>query len=403
MRVLMFGWEFPPFNSGGLGVACENLAKALSGQNIQITFVLPKKMNCQSSFCKIIFADSNLEIKAVNSLISSPYITSSAYKKLYGDIKTKHLYSPDLFGEVARYGQQAKKIALTEKFDIIHAHDWLSYPAGITAKEATGKPLILHIHATEFDRTGGNNLNEHVYQIEKLGFEKADAIIAVSNFTRNRVIQHYGISPDKVITVHNAINYDECQTPQADTQPLKADNKKIVLFVGRITLQKGPDYFLAAAKKVLEQRPDVLFVVAGSGDMELKLIEGAAYLNIAENFLFAGFLRGDQLAQAYKMADLYVMPSVSEPFGLTPLESMVYGTPVLISRQSGVSEILSHALKVDFWDIDEMANKIIAVLDHPELYQTLKENGQNEVKKLNWSNAAKKCIDLYHWILAKQI
>jgi len=398
MNILMFGWEFPPYNSGGLGVACECLTRALAKQGAKITFVLPKKMDCRSSFCKMVFADSSLKIKAVDSLLT-PYITSVSYGNLIRDTKGLNIYSPDLFGEVARYGQEAKKIALAESFDLIHAHDWLSFSAGLAAKESSGKPLVVHVHATEFDRTGGNNLNEHVYRIEKEGCLKADAVIAVSNFTKNKIAHYYRIDPGKIKVVHNAINYEDFAIEEEGQFSLKTAGKKIVLFIGRITIQKGPDYFLKAAKKVLEHRSDVLFIMAGSGDMEAQLIEEAASLGIADKFLFAGFLRGEALIKAYQIADLYVLPSVSEPFGLTPLESLASGTPVLISKQSGISEILSHALKVDFWDIDEMANKIMAVLKYKELSQALKENGQKEIKKFNWQDSARRCLQVYNQVL----
>lgn len=407
----MFGWEFPPFNSGGLGVACAGLVKALTKKGIKITFVLPQKFlskskdfSYQSLFCKFAFADLNLNIRRINSSLS-PYITSEEYQKSV--LKTKKesfleeensLYSSDLFGEVMRYGREARKIALIEDCDIIHAHDWLSIPAGVMAKKVTGKPLIVHVHATEFDRTGGNN-DQRVYEVEKWGFQEADQIIAVSNWTKNKIIQHYGINPDKISVVHNAVEQRDSLDISGNIEGLKEAGKKIVLFLGRITIQKGPDYFLQAAKKVLEKDQNVIFVIAGSGDMEHQMIEMSIELGISSNVLFTGFLRGDDLFRTYKMADLYIMPSVSEPFGLTPLESLTCGTPVLISKQSGVSEVLSHCLKVDFWDIDEMSNKILAVLGYPELKEALQENGMQEVKKFTWQEPAQKCIKIYNELL----
>lgn len=406
LKILMFGWEFPPFNSGGLGVACENLAKSLANQGIKIIFVLPKKINCQPSFCKLVFADEpsaeesflRIKVKAVNSLLS-PYLAPKSYQSLFRKDKEQSIYSPDLFGEVARYAEEAKGIALSETFDVIHAHDWLSFPAGLFAKEVSGKPLVVHIHATEFDRTGGSNVNHYIYKIEKEGLEKSDAVIAVSDFTKNKIVEHYGIKQEKIKVVHNAVEQKAPCLSKKDFFGLKKRGKKIVLFVGRITLQKGPDYFLKAAKKVLEHNPDVFFVIAGSGDMEIQIIETAAELGIADKVLFAGFLRGDDLAKIYQAADLYVLPSVSEPFGITPLESLAQGTPVLISKQSGVSEVLSHCLKVDFWNINEMADKILAVLKHKELHQQLQENGSQEVKKISWQDSARKCIKVYSEIL----
>lgn len=392
----MFGWEFPPCNSGGLGVACQGLINALTKQSVKITFVLPKKTDYQKPPCKIIFADGILKIKSVDSPLS-PYITSKSYRQsLWDNDGGRNIYGLNLFEEVERYGREAGKIALCEDFDIIHAHDWLSAPAGMKAKEISGKPLILHIHATEFDRTGGNKINQKVYEIEKEGMEKADMIIANSNFTKNKIVRHYGIKPEKIKVVYNATDIPTNeQTGMPESERIKKSGKKIVLFAGRITLQKGPDYFLLAAQKALKHNPDILFIIAGAGDMEAQIIEEAARLDIADKVLFAGFLRGDDLIKAYRTADLYVLPSVSEPFGITPLESLSQGTPVLISKQSGVSEVLSHALKVDFWNTNEMADKILAALKHKELHQSLKENGTREARKLTWSDSARQCIDIY--------
>ena len=409
LRVLMFGWEFPPFNTGGLGIACEGLVKGLSDLEIKVNFVLPKKvdgisLNANPFFYKFIFASdskinlkNNLKIKIVDSLLT-PYITSREYQTAYekslisGDKKS--IYSYNLFEEVLRYGQFATEIALEEDFDIIHAHDWLSFPAGIEAKKATGKPLVVHIHATEFDRTGGN-VNQQVYEIEKQGFQEADKIIAVSNFTKNKIIEHYGINPQKIIVVYNGVTQIDTSSIKNSLNGLKRTGQKAVLFLGRITIQKGADYFLKAAKKVLEKNQNVFFIVSGTGDMERQIIEETAAMGISDKVLFTGFIKNEDKVEIYKMADLYVLPSISEPFGLTPLEALNCGTPVLISRQSGVSEVLSHCLKVDFWDIDQMANKILAVLEHSELKKELQNNGGQEVEKFNWYDVAQKCIQVY--------
>jgi len=402
LKILMFGWEFPPHNSGGLGVACKGLANAIVKQGATISFVLPKKMNCDNSPFKFIFPDNSgngLEIKNIDSLLYA-YVTSKSYQKLLKNNKENSIYGYDLFNEVRRYGQEARKIALKEKFDIIHAHDWLSIPAGIEAKKVSNKPLIVQVHATEFDRTGGNNVNQQVYEIEKQGLSMADKIITVSKFTKKKVVRHYHINPEKIEVVYNAIKQEPFISPKRNFQSLKKGNKKIVLFLGRITLQKGPDYFLRTAKKVLERNSDVFFIVAGSGDMKFQMIEESASLGIADKVLFTDFLRGEDLISAYQSADLFVMPSVSEPFGLTPLESLLQKTPVLISKQSGVSEILSHSLKADFWDIDEMANKILSVLKYPALCQCLSENGNKEVKEISWQDSAIKCLKIYNQVLA---
>ena len=394
----MFGWEFPPFNSGGLGVACEGLVKGLSKEGIKVTFVLPKKINCASDFCNIIFADDSLVIKAADYCLS-PYLTSKSYKDSFRRHDKNNIYGKDLYSEVMRYAKFAAKIALSEDFDIIHCHDWLSFPAGIAAKKVSKKALVVHVHATEFDRTGGNNLDGRIYDIEKEGFSFADRVITVSNYTKNKVVNYYGIDTQKVRVVHNAIDQDYYPASPTDRCMLKENNEKIVLFVGRITLQKGPDYFLRSAKKVLDVNPNVRFLIVGSGDMEYQIIEEAAALNIADKVLFTGFLRGDDLQKAYAMADLFVLSSVSEPFGITPLESLIRGTPVLISKQSGISEVLSNCLKADFWDVDEMANKILAVLQYPELQSCLKENGSSEVNKFNWQDSARKCVAIYNELL----
>ena len=391
----MFGWEFPPYSSGGLGTACYGLTKSLSKQNVDITFVLPCSLNTsESGFINII--STNVKIKSIKSILS-PYLTSQSYYKIKDKIQPQ-IYGDSLFDEVYRYSEEAKRIALEENFDIIHCHDWMTFKAGINAKRLKNKPLIVHIHSTEFDRTGGSCINQYVYDTEKEGMEAADAVIAVSNFTKNKILRHYGINPDKVHVVHNAVELKDCDGNE-NFEIKRYD--KIVLFLGRITLQKGPDYFLYAAKKALEYEPDIKFIIAGSGDMEPFIIEKAAELGIADKVLFAGFLQGEDVDRAYKMADLYVMPSVSEPFGITALEAMRNGTPILISKQSGVSEVIQHCLTADFWNIDDIADKIIAALRYKALHQSLKEHGSLEVRKFNWDEPAGKCINIYNELLTK--
>lgn len=384
----MFGWEFPPFNSGGLGTACYGLVKSLSKKNINVSLVLP--FPCEIDFAKVVknYNIKNVKIKKVDYLLK-PYATSETYEKELKCAGKK--YSNSLIEEVRRYAAEAEDIARNEDFDVIHAHDWLTYEAGIIAKKISGKPLVIHVHATEFDRTGGNGVNTVVYEIEKRGMEKADLIIAVSNFTREKIMKYYGISSDKILVVHNAV---EEFGSEYYGFPLK-ENKKIVLFLGRITLQKGPDYFVYMSKIVSDFIPNVKFVVAGDGDMKKIMIDKAAQMGILDRYLFTGFIRGKDIEMAYKMADVYVMPSVSEPFGITPLEAMANGTPTIISKQSGVAEVVVHALKTDFWDIEEMANKIVSILRYPGLKETLKVNSLNEVKKFNWDEVASKCINAY--------
>ncbi|MBU0471671.1 MAG: glycosyltransferase family 4 protein [Nanoarchaeota archaeon] len=403
MRVLMLGWEFPPIYSGGLGTACFGLTKGLSHHNVHVTFVMPTgPSNVKGEYVNLMVADKiyknkKITIRKVQSILV-PYLTSQAYDQelsllMKKDEGSKTLYGRDLFDEVYKYSQRIKLLASTEEFDIIHAHDWMTYQAGIKAKEISGKPLVLHIHATEFDRTGGHNLNQYVYDIERMGFHKADRILAVSNYTKNMVVRHYGVSPDKVEVVHNAVEFKESPDYKINT------TDKLVLFLGRITLQKGPDYFLEAAKKVFDMDPSIKFMFAGSGDMEPRMIERAAELGISNNVLFAGFLKGEDVNRAYHMADVYVMPSVSEPFGITPLEAMKSGTPVIISRQSGVSEVISHVLKVDFWDVEDIANKILAVVHYRTLNNELKHHGSLEVKKFSWDIPAEKCLKVYQELI----
>ncbi|MFC1691262.1 glycosyltransferase family 4 protein [Nanoarchaeota archaeon] len=403
MKVLMFGWEFPPINSGGLGTACAGLSKSLVDKNIDLTFVLPYASEEHKSHnVNIISAgDKKVKIKTIKTILK-PYISETDYNETIRIIrpsKKSRIYGKDLFHEVELYAHRAGAVAEDVDHDVIHAHDWLSFKAGIKAKSMSGKPLIVHVHATEFDRTGSNGVNQDVYDIEKQGMNAADKVIAVSNFTKKMIIDQYGITPEKIEVVHNAVDNDIVVADEC--AEIKSKRNKTVLFLGRLTLQKGPDYFLYAAKKVLELDPNVTFVIAGSGDMEQFVIEKAAELGIARNVLFAGFVQGKDVGRAYRMADLYVMPSVSEPFGITPLEALKNNTPVLISKQSGVSEVLNHCLKVDFWNIDDMANKIISVLNYDSLKDQLSIEGSREVSGFNWDIPADKCINIYNNLLRK--
>jgi len=301
-------------------------------------------------------------------------------------------YGGDMLADVQRYAAMALALCRRERFDVIHAHDWMTYPAGMALARATGRPLVAHIHSTEFDRSG-EHVDQRVYDIERRGMHAAVRVIAVSHLTRKICIHRYGVAPDKIRVVYNGVAWEGYEPrPEQAIGP----KDKIVLFLGRITMQKGPEYFVAAAKRVLEKVPNVKFVVAGSGDMARSMIEQAAALGIGHRVLFAGFLRGEAVRRVYRMADCYVMPSVSEPFGIAPLEAISNDVPVIISKQSGVAEVLTHALKVDFWDIDEMANKIIAVLRHPPLSRTLREHGAMEVRGLTWEGAAAKVTEVYH-------
>jgi glycogen(starch) synthase len=426
MKVFMLGWEFPPFISGGLGTACYGLTKALDQLGVQITFVLPTMVQGQyARHVKLIAPGmkpsptslnvrslKRVSFKPINSSLR-PYVSSGDYQQhieqslqriraAHGKtspLKVGFNYKGDLYKEVHRYADLAVKLAAEEEFDIVHAHDWMTYPAGVAVARASGKPLVIHVHSTEFDRSG-EHVNQMVYDIERMGMHAADKIIAVSYLTRNIIISRYGVSGSKVEVVYNGVERNGNDNGNGSAAKTGiAKDEKVVLFLGRITMQKGPDYFLRAAKKVLERMSNVKFVMVGSGDMMHRAVEMAAELGIGSKVLFTGFLQGEDVNKIYKMADLYVMPSVSEPFGIAPLEALDNDVPVIISKQSGVSEVLKHALKVDFWDIDEMANKIIAVLKYPSLSVTLRNHGSYEMSKLRWTDTASKCVKIYEEVL----
>ncbi len=427
MRVLMFGWEFPPHISGGLGTACYGLTNGLSYfDDMDILFVVPKAFGDedQSKLRLIgandrVLSEGNVHYQAlmkkirfmeVNSSII-PYTDPEEYFKLMeqdksggkqfvharfsGKLEFTGGYGPNLFQEIANYAAVAADIAAAEDFDVIHSHDWLTYPAGMAAKQVSGKPLVVHVHATDFDRSGGN-VNPGVYEMEKRGMEAADKVITVSNLTRNTVIHNYGIKAEKVVTVYNAV---DPVVQQENIQVTKGFNEKIVTFLGRITLQKGPEYFIEVARKVLQKMDNVRFVMAGSGDMMIKMIWHAASLRIMDRFHFTGFLKGDDVYRMFSLTDVYVMPSVSEPFGISPLEAMQSSVPVIISQQSGVAEILKHAVKIDFWDIDAMADAIYGILNYEALSKTFKKYGKEEVENLKWENSARKVREVYTTLL----
>jgi glycosyltransferase involved in cell wall biosynthesis len=393
---------------------------------MEVTFVLPKMVESQyTTHVKLLTPDSprsatafkfqdlkNVKFRAISSPLQ-PYSSPEVYQRrieetlrkkqrLHGETvrsDNPHVlprdYSSDMYTEVHRYAAVAAELAETEQFDIVHAHDWMTFPAGLAIAAISGKPLVVHVHSTEFDRSG-EHVNQMIYDIERAGMERAARVIAVSHFTRNVIIGRYGISGDKVEVVYNGVERLGNWSSE-DTSITK--DEKIVLFLGRITMQKGPEYFLHAAKKVLEIMDNVKFVMAGSGDLMYQSIEMAAGLGIGHKVLFTGFLHGEDVQRIYKIADLYVMPSVSEPFGIAPLEALDHDVPVIISRQSGVSEVLKHALKVDFWDVNEMANKIVAVLKYPPLQMTLRNHGNFEVRRLRWKDTAVKCAKIYEEML----
>lgn len=479
MRVLMLGWEFPPFIAGGLGTACNGLTRAMDRLGHEILFVLPRSAEGMASeHVRIVGPNAikpdhpaarpeahapapahpasvsasasnpdpqapapagaagfrNVRFVGIPSGTASPYASFDASQPGSLDVLDEDSlstvapgtvrinrrqrealaaagvyvadgegfvaasgehYSGDMLGDAARYARFVAALTEVESFDVIHAHDWMTYAAGVVASRLSGKPLVVHVHSTEFDRSG-EHVNQALYNIERMGMHAAHRIISVSRLTKSICIRRYGVHPDKIEVVYNGIENDRVQPAAGQTI---ASTDKIVLFLGRITMQKGPEYFVRAARRVLDKFQDVKFVVAGSGDMAVRMIEEAAQLGIGHKVLFTGFLRGHDVDRIFQMADCYVMPSVSEPFGIAPLEAMANDVPVIISKQSGVSEVLTHALKVDFWDIDGMANKIIAVLRHPPLSQTLRQHAPFELRGLSWEGAAKRTTSVYEAVL----
>jgi glycosyltransferase involved in cell wall biosynthesis len=318
-------------------------------------------------------------------------------------------YAGDLFSETERYARLALAVARGEggAFDAVHAHDWMTFEAAMAVAADAQRPLILQIHSTELDRAG-SSANPRIMEIERLGMMTADAVVAVSYKTKTQLIEKYGIDPRKIEVVYNATDTEKTQAgrtspAEESTHEAAQPHQKTVLFLGRLTRQKGPGYFLHAAKKVLSVEPDVRFMLAGKGDMESELKQLATELGIRKNVVFAGFLQKEQAKQAFRAADLYVMPSVSEPFGIAPLEALARDVPVIISRQSGVAEVLRHVLKVDFWDTDDLANKMLAVLRYPPLAATLREHGQTEARQLSWDDSAQRIIELYERLTGKQL
>ena len=428
----MFGWEFPPHIAGGLGTACYGMTRGLARNGVEVVFVMPRAYGDEDQrFVRVVnasdvetigtrdheFSEELLEKVSFIHIDSNmlPYISPEEYAAYHDEFvrsgrthewtdvwKQRYTFSgkygANLMEEVARYAMVAAQVAkdLEGQFDVIHAHDWLTYFAGIAAKRVSGKPLVVHMHATEFDRSG-ENINRRVYAIEKAGMQAADRVIAVSELTRRIVIGKYGIPAEKVVTVHNAVRFGESE----DAVPERAVKDKVVTFLGRITYQKGPDYFVEAAAKVLQRVPDVRFVMAGSGDLMNHVVRRVAQLGSADRSHFTGFLKGGEVQRMFRLSDVYVMPSVSEPFGISPLEAMRSGVPVIISRQSGVAEVLDYAIKVNYWDVDALADAIYGLLTYPALGRMFASKGLEEVTGLKWTNAAAKIKTVYETVVAE--
>lgn len=462
MKVLMFGWEFPPHISGGLGTACAGLTSALEDEQVDVLFVIPKLQGGESGR-RISFIDassipieqsrkipSGLAFQAGAGSLSkeqgtsmkghrtvlevpstlSPY--SQANTTVYGlqnwnysfqniDERTipaglrrrpadnreerraescetevrPYSFSGtynNIIEEVGKYAQAGAAIARAHSFDVIHAHDWMTYPAAIAARKVSGKPFVAHIHATEVDRTGSSGIPA-VFSIEKQGMQAADKIIAVSHWTKQIAIRHYGIDAAKIEVVHNGVTQKPDGTHKTFAPPMSA---RIVTFLGRITYQKGPMFFVEAARLVHQQFPDAHFVVAGSGDQLPQMIERIAQVRLSSHFHFTGFLHGDDIDRVWSISNVYVMPSVSEPFGIATLEAIQAGVPVIVSKQAGVAEVMPDAIKVDFWDFEALAEAICNVLRYNSLANTLKKNGAARIKDITWNKAAKKLTLLYH-------
>lgn len=393
----MFGWELPPHNSGGLGVACYGLTKGLSQQGVRISFALPRAMEVNIDFMNLLSHDlQHVEVTAINSMLNS-YMSEVDYYNLSSQMRAERLrlYGRTLYDEAIRFGEMATSWSRSQPHNVIHVHDWMTYPAGMRAKEVSGRPLVAHVHATEYDRTGGQ-VNSKIAEIEYQGLKKADRVIAVSNYTKNLLSRFYGVADEKVVVVHNGVDMNEF-SPVKLRQIFPHD--KIVLFVGRLTMQKGVEYLLKAAKTVLEERSDTIFLIVGSGDLQHKLIMDAAVLGIGNRVVFPGFLTGEKLQQCYQMADVFVMPSVSEPYGIVALEALANGVPVIISKQSGVSEGLASAMKVDYWDTELMAEKILSVLEYPGLARELVGQMQREARRMTWDRAAQRVLRVYRDVI----
>lgn len=424
MRILMFGWEFPPHISGGLGTACYEITRTLSQHGADIVFVVPRAESPTTrSHVRLVDASRSplaypptvdefferLDIKPIDSILR-PYLDDEEYQTVLNAtaaraveqpgrksvIQAANHYGHNLMAEVARYSEVGEDLALEENFDLIHAHDWMTFLAAIRAKRATGKPLVVHVHSVEYDRSG-DHLNQSIFDIEKLGMQEADHVIAVSHYTRNLILDQYGIAPEKVSVVHNAVSRQHIGKVYHVVRP---HHGKIVLFLGRITSQKGPDFFVEAAARVLQKIDNVTFVMAGSGDMLPRMIERVGELRLGRHFHFTGFLNGHDVERMYAMSDLYVMPSISEPFGLSPLEAMIYDVPVILSKQAGVNEVLPQALTVNFWDVDDIASKILAVLKYPALTRELLRNGRKALRHVRWEVAAERIQLIYNKLLS---
>ncbi len=390
----MLGWELPPHNSGGLGVACYQMCKALSVRGVDIEFIVPYTASHDSvDFMKV--------TPATTATAAEIFKSGVAYDSFQYHYESGRRETVDLYTQASRYEAAVAQLATHGEFDIIHAHDWLTFRAGLRAKEISGKPLVAHVHATEFDRAGGKRGNPMVHEIEYMGLLLADRVLAVSQFTKDIITREYGLPSEKVEVVHNSIDWNMYEDLDPDNaysylEKMKQHGYRVVANVGRLTIQKGLYNFLLAAKQVIARAPRTVFLIVGSGEQYHELLQLSADLGIAKNVIFTDFQRGKRWRDAYAIADLFVLPSISEPFGLTPLEAIGYGTPVLVSKQSGVSEVIKNCLKVDFWDVDEMVNQITSVVRHDGLRDELHKQSYAEYARLTWDKAADRLVNYYN-------
>ena len=456
MKVLMLGWEYPPHIAGGLGTACAGLTSALAAQGVSIHFVVPEMVGDEQAE-HMVFSSAASEPNLANSTTHhgetgtvsptripaflSPYWNQESFTKAVARVAAQHpvfssrddiedpivravidgevfgididsvlesatpvavaaradepsmgKYSPSIFSEVERFTSDVVSRFTHADFDLIHAHDWMTFPAAVALAQITRRPLVVHVHSLEHDRSGVF-YDEAINAIEKFGMNSADRVVAVSHYTKSSIERHHGIAGSKIAVVHNGVYPKQVVS---DYRQLKTWPKHVVLFLGRVTYQKGPELFVEVAKRVIPHVRDVLFVLAGDGDLLPAVREKVAQLHLEDYFLMPGFVQGEELEELFSVADLYVMPSVSEPFGITALEAISFETPVIVSRQSGVAEVIQHALKVDFWDTERMADLIINALTHKELRQELVEKSKEELARLHWGVAASKTIEVYH-------
>lgn len=378
----MLGWEFPPAKTGGLGTHCYELVKNLGLKNISVNLLIPKRSQ------DVKHNLPNVEIEEIGSVSIMPYNSTRE-----STITFEKGYGWNFFKEVEAFNKKCVEAALKKKFDIIHCHDWITINAGIEIKRRTGKPLVFTVHSTEYDRTANIYPLNNIIEVEKRGIQEADLVITVSKQMKQQLIERYGADEKKIKVIYNGINASKY------FGLTQKERKNIVLFLGRLTDQKGPYFFLHTAKKVLEKRNDVTFVVAGQGDKLAELIKLSIDLEIGDHVLFTGYLSEEEINYAYAMANVYVMPSVAEPYGITALEAIASGTPVIVSKNAGVAEEIKHCFKVDFWDTHEMADKVLGILNYPVLGECMRKNGYTEIQRFGWNRTADQTIDSYRSLL----